>query len=395
MPRTFKSLSGTHTFLRNQHYCEGCKETFYPRDEELGLPKHGDVSLELEQRIADWVLLLPAAEAEVHWNFHNPLCPLTANQFRQTALRLGKMAEGADAHLLQSSLAQPSETPSETVYFMSDGSMLLLRAVLEELEGQLGAGWREMKLGIVFCHENHARGDFVTRGVLSQARYVGDFSQPALKEQLKAAVDLECASGTKRAVYLADGAPENWVVAESVRPGAIQILDWYHAVQNVMTFAKKLLGENDTFELTLWKETTEALLARGNVDELVRQLMDTQEFCTGEQLKALDDIVRYVRNNQTRMDYPTYRRLGLLIGSGPIESAQRHVIQSRMKRSGQRWSEPGARRMARLRTAFKTSGPENFFRAIRWAYRETCRNRRALERLHAARKPQKRRASNQ
>ncbi|MFN0062033.1 MAG: hypothetical protein ACKVPX_05910, partial [Myxococcaceae bacterium] len=43
VPRTFKSLSGTHTFLRNQHYCEGCKETFYPRDEELGLPKHGDV----------------------------------------------------------------------------------------------------------------------------------------------------------------------------------------------------------------------------------------------------------------------------------------------------------------------------------------------------------------
>src|SRR5579859_4125942 len=31
--RTFKSLSGTHTFSRNYHYCERCKSGFYPRDE--------------------------------------------------------------------------------------------------------------------------------------------------------------------------------------------------------------------------------------------------------------------------------------------------------------------------------------------------------------------------
>ena len=37
--RTFKSLSGVHTFRRHYHYCENCKEGFYPRDAELGLSK--------------------------------------------------------------------------------------------------------------------------------------------------------------------------------------------------------------------------------------------------------------------------------------------------------------------------------------------------------------------
>src|SRR5262249_22456567 len=59
VPRTFKSLSGTHTYTRNQHYCEGCKETFYPRDEELGLPKSGEATLELEQRILDCAVRMP------------------------------------------------------------------------------------------------------------------------------------------------------------------------------------------------------------------------------------------------------------------------------------------------------------------------------------------------
>ncbi|MFN0062718.1 MAG: hypothetical protein ACKVPX_09395, partial [Myxococcaceae bacterium] len=143
-PRTFKSLSGTHTFLRNQHYCEGCKETFYPRDEELGLPKHGDVSLELERRIVDWVLLLPAAGAEVHWNFHNPLCPLTANQFRQTALRLGKMAEGADAHVWVCSTPPDSAPQGIALHTWVGGITLALGAAFC---GAAGMGPGDSTLG--------------------------------------------------------------------------------------------------------------------------------------------------------------------------------------------------------------------------------------------------------
>ncbi len=55
------------------------------------------------------------------------------------------------------------------------------------------------------------------------------------------------------------------------------------------------------------------------------------------------------------MMYKSYRKKGLLIGSGPIEAAHRSVIQQRMKLSGQKWSINGANAMANLR-CYKHSG---------------------------------------
>ena len=42
-----------------------------------------------------------------------------------------------------------------------------------------------------------------------------------------------------------------------------------------------------------------------------------------------------------------------------------------MKRAGQRWALRNARRMARLRAAYRTTGPQAFYRAIRRAHRDT------------------------
>jgi len=86
-------------------------------------------------------------------------------------------------------------------------------------------------------------------------------------------------------------------------------------------------------------------------------------------LQALDDLVRYYRTNSHRMKYRQLRAEGLPIGSGAVESAHRHVLQTRMKRAGQRWTMPNARRMARLRAAYRTGGALAFYDAIRRAHR--------------------------
>lgn len=63
--------------------------------------------------------------------------------------------------------------------------------------------------------------------------------------------------------------------------------------------------------------------------------------------------------------------LDLPIGSGAVESPHRHVLQTRMKRAGQRWALPNARRMARLRAAYRTGGTQRFYEAIRRAHWDT------------------------
>ena len=59
-----------------------------------------------------------------------------------------------------------------------------------------------------------------------------------------------------------------------------------------------------------------------------------------------DSVCSYLASNRDRMDYKAYRKRGLLIGSGAIESAHRTVMQrphrrTGLKRSGQRWSVGG------------------------------------------------------
>jgi hypothetical protein len=69
------------------------------------------------------------------------------------------------------------------------------------------------------------------------------------------------------------------------------------------------------------------------------------------------------------MNYRLLREEGLPIGSGAVESAHRHVLQTRMKRAGQRWSLRNARRIARLRAAYRTAGALGFYDAIRRTHR--------------------------
>ena len=71
------------------------------------------------------------------------------------------------------------------------------------------------------------------------------------------------------------------------------------------------------------------------------------------------------------MKYRLYRDEGLPIGSGAVESAHRHVLQTRMKCAGQHWSLRNARRMARLRAAYRTAGARRFYDAIRRAHWDT------------------------
>jgi hypothetical protein len=106
----------------------------------------------------------------------------------------------------------------------------------------------------------------------------------------------------------------------------------------------------------------EALLSEGP-DAIVAELMECipevekRRRDRAEALQALDNLVGYYRNNERRMNYRLLREEGLPIGSGAVESAHRHVLQTRMKCAGvlvdaQRPPDgPAPRRIPRRRCA--------------------------------------------
>lgn len=374
--RTFQSMSGTHTIRRHYHYCEVCRAGFYPLDDFLGLPKDGALSEDLEMRVADFALNDAYDMAEQRWNLHYPW-EVSANQFRQVAKRLGRQVEETNQVVLQGALLKPETSVSATLYAMNDGGMVPMRGK-----------WSEVKVGVLFREENHLNHRVTNRGQLTRARYVAVLGgQDDFSKQLEMALQVENTPRAKRIVWLADGAPGNWHLAHRLCPDALQILDWYHALENAMTCGRLLFGEASSL-LGEWKERIEMLLWAGEPAALLSELMACVEVADGQtELKALNDLIRYYRNNETRIHYADYLAQGLLIGSGIVESAHRHVIQARMKRAGQHWGERGGRQMARMRAAYKTSGPERFYSAVRWAFRES-------QKLKSHLPPRRRYASN-
>lgn len=151
-------------------------------------------------------------------------------------------------------------------------------------------------------------------------------------------------------VVVANGASWIWDYVSEAHPEAV--LDYYRAKQALWRYAKAHFRRQG--QRLQWIQEQEAALFEDDVEAVIatiagygyRSLLDLQEQRS---------VLGYLRKNRTRMLYGSYRRRGLLIGSGPIVSAHRNIIQQRLKLAGQRWSRDGAQAIANLR-ALRRSG---------------------------------------
>ena len=221
-------------------------------------------------------------------------------------------------------------------YAMVDGGMVLTR---EEK-------WKELKLARIFKADEVVKLS-KDRGYIANSLYVAhlgghhDFFEK-VEHHIDAIADK---------VFIADGAKWIWKWADASYPGATQILDFYHAKEHLCQFAQIAMPEQA--QRVAWvKQQSDSLLEDGieNVITCIKNII-TKSHLGRRTKKAL---IVYYQANCHRMKYKTYRQNGLLIGSGAMEAAHRHVIQHRMKLSGQRWTMQGAQKMANLRVAFKS-----------------------------------------
>lgn len=233
----------------------------------------------------------------------------------------------------------------EKVYVMVDGSMVYTR----------DEGWRELKLGRLFPQSQvvdiHTKRREVMDSVyVSHLGSVDEFF-PKFERHLV---------GYSNKVIIGDGAKWIWNWAEDNYPGALQILDFYHAKEKLVLFARYQYPDEAT-RLAWIKEQADKLLDNG-LEEVLSTLRSSRAR-NGEAKLAKQKAIDYYIEHDDRMQYKTYREAGLMIGSGPIEAAHRSVIQQRLKLSGQKWSVPGAQAVANLR-CYKHSGAWSIVKKI-------------------------------
>lgn len=147
-------------------------------------------------------------------------------------------------------------------------------------------------------------------------------------------------------VIVGDGAEWIWNRAKmfSLR---CEILDFWHAIEKAWVFARLRYGEGSKVAAQFIHRLAQDLRA-GKVQEVIARLHKL-EAKTTEQQEALADLIKYYSDNQTRMHYDEYLRLGYGIGSGAVESAHKQVVHARLRQAGMRWSELGAQRLLALR----------------------------------------------
>jgi hypothetical protein len=134
-------------------------------------------------------------------------------------------------------------------------------------------------------------------------------------------------------------------MGEELFPDALQILDFYHLAENIYSFGKYVFA-GDGKQYTPWAEELIELLRNSRGEEVLRRL----EPYKGKTFPAgVVNPYTYIEHNKKKIDYAEYKRRGYYIGSGPIESGNKTVVQKRCKQAGMRWDEAHAQEMVTLK----------------------------------------------
>lgn len=153
----------------------------------------------------------------------------------------------------------------------------------------------------------------------------------------------------KRLTSVNDGAEWIWAIVLLCYPLALQIVDWWHAVERLWKVANLVFGQGSEVG-EAWVKARKDELWRGRVSAVVASLEKLKPG-TEEAAKEVRLLGEYLRTHAERMRYQEFRELGEPVGSGTVESACKNVVGTRLKRGGMRWKVERAEGVLTLRCA--------------------------------------------
>lgn len=292
---------------------------------------------------------------------------MTAKEVERTAEAIGEDIVARDEQqihrAMQLDLPIVVGEPVPILYVQMDGTGVPV--VKTETAGRPGkaegqpAHTREAKLGCVFTQTAWNEEGYAIRDPDSTT-YVGAIETA---EEFGKRIYLEAWkrgwSRAVRKVVIGDGAEWIWNLADEHFPGAIQIVDLFHARQHLWDLARKLYPGQEP-ERKRWMMRHQSKLDDGEVEKLVRYLRSI-DADTPQLTEAIQTEADYFAKNAYRMRYPEFRRQHLFVGSGVIEAGCKTVIGSRLKQSGMFWTVRGANAILALRCCHRNGRFEDYW----------------------------------
>jgi hypothetical protein len=260
-----------------------------------------------------------------------PACEATVRRYSEragrTMLQVASGGEGAEG---------PPEPPR--LYASVDGANVPL----------VGGRWAEVRTLVI--------GEVVEWPEQEpRCRHLSYFSRLASAEEFMERVGPEVRrrglDRAQEACFGSDGAAWCQRFPERYCPGAARGLDFWHGAEHVHEFSKVLWPATEDNQQWWAGEMLHDLKHHGP-GRLLRSLAGWAAIGgRGKVGKAATAAWNYFETRAELLDYPGLRAAGWPIGTGAVESANKLVVEERMKGPGMHWSEAHVDPMLALRNA--------------------------------------------
>ena len=242
----------------------------------------------------------------------------------------------AEVKRIEKELPTPPKGP-ERQFLSVDGAMVPL----------VGGKWTEVKtlaLGEVLPPVE-IKGETVIRtdklSYFSRLTDSETFQRLSLVETHRRGVETASVVGA-----VTDGA--DWIpeFIDFHRPDAVRILDFPHAAEHLYIVGQAIHGEGSSEAQSWLADQLHELKHAGPASVLadVRQLAASRP-----DLPELGKELAYLEKREALMEYPHFQAAGWPIGDGAVESANKLVVEARLKGSGMHWAVDHVDPMVALR----------------------------------------------
>jgi hypothetical protein len=283
-------------------------------------------------RLASWMPFASAQEL-LHDLLGIQVSKATA---RRATLHSGEAVlrvDEAEEERLKQELPQAPEG-ADKQHLSADGAMVHL----------VGGEWVEVKtliMGEVTCNK---RGEVCTQQISTFSRLTDSerFTQACLVETHRRGLERAAA-----VCAVQDGAEWLQGFVDYHRADAVRILDFAHAAEYIHEIGQAVQDAGGRLP-TRWFE---GVLHRLKHQGPARVLKHLAWLVARYPSPSIQEKLAYLHKRAAHMQYPTYQQAGWPIGSGSVESANKLVVEARLKGAGMRWERHNVNRMLPLRNA--------------------------------------------
>jgi hypothetical protein len=313
---------------------------FFPLDDQLGLLP-GQLTPRLQEalvRLSTWIPSFAKAAAELAWFTQVEVHPDTARRLTEVAGAVVVELETVEASRLLDEPATPVEGPERLVVSV-DGAMVPL----------VGGQWAEVRTLVVGEAQPAVMtpdGPVIPTTKVSYFSRLSDsttFADQALPELQRRGIETAGQVG-----LVVDGAEWCQSFSDLHYPEAVRILDFAHAAGYVRAIGQTVGPQGPLLSVAEQQRLLHDLKHSGPE----RVLAELHTLVTAHPgLADLASQLAYLDKREAQLQYPTFHAAGWPIGSGMVESANKLVVEDRLKGAGMHWADGNVNPLLALRNA--------------------------------------------